>query len=211
MAIDRDPYLVLGVARDASESEIRDAYRRLARRLHPDVAGDAGSTGPTGPTMAEVNAAWSTLSDPARRRAHDAERERSSSDWPPSGHGTRVGEHGGAGPVVLEPLARPRIPWRLMLGIVVIGSAAVLTAHANTRPAPPGAPDQLIQAGSCVDIDDTSAAVEVRCDGPHEGVVRQLIAFDRACPQDTSSHRDRQGMGIACVDLVEVQPGDGSG
>lgn len=203
MATDRDPYLVLGVARDASESEIRDAYRRLARRLHPDVGGDAG---PAGPTMAEVNAAWSTLSDPARRRAHDAARQRPSTD-----HGTRVGDRAGAGPVLVEPLARPRIPWRLMLGIVVLGSAAVLTAHANTRPAPPGAPDQLIQAGSCVDIDDMSAAFEVRCDGPHEGVVRQLIAFDRSCPQDTSSHQDRQGMGIACVDLVEVRAGDESG
>ena len=203
MAIDRDPYRVLGVARDATETEIRDAYRRLARRLHPDVAGDASSTGGSaGPTMAEVNEAWSLLSDPSRRRILDEGR-------PQPTPGSRAGDDHRT--VVVGPLPRARIPWRLMLGIVVVGSAAVLTAHANTESPAPGTPDQLIQSGSCVDIDDTSAATEVSCDGPHEGVVRQLIAFDRACPQDTSSHRDRQGMGIACVDLVEVQPGQGSG
>lgn len=211
MAIDRDPYRVLGVARTATEAEIRDAYRRLARRLHPDVAGHsepAGSptgspTGPAnGPTMAEVNEAWSLLSDPARRRALDEVRSQ-----PERGNHVGVDHE----TVAVGPLPRARIPWKLMLGIVVIGSAAVLTAHANTDAPAPGTPDQLIQSGSCVDIDDTSAALEVSCDGPHEGVVRQLIAFDRACPQDTSSHRDRQGMGIACVDLVEVQPGQGSG
>lgn len=200
MATESDPYATLGVRRDASESEIRDAYRRLARRLHPDVAGTLGRVA-DGPTMSEVNEAWSILSDPSRRREHDRRRDE------PSVHRAPTAPE----PVVPEPLARPRIPWKLMLGIVVIGSAAVLTAHANTDSPAPGTPDQLLQSGSCVDIDQTSVAVEVSCDGPHDGVVRQLIAFDRACPQDAASHRDRQGMGIACIDLVEVRPGGESG
>ena len=33
----RDPYDVLGISRDASESEVKKAFRRLARELHPDV------------------------------------------------------------------------------------------------------------------------------------------------------------------------------
>lgn len=200
MATDRDPYVVLGVPRDAGDAEIRDAYRRLARRLHPDVAkGSAPRAG--APTMSDVNAAWTILSDPARRRALDEELVR-----------PRITETAASpGPVIVEPLPRPRIPWKLMLGIVVIGSAAVLTAHANTTSPAPGTPDQLIQSGSCVDIDAMSLAVEVSCDGRHDGVVRQLIAFDRACPQDTATHRDRQGMGLACVDLVEVRTGEGSG
>lgn len=151
--------------------------------------------------MSDVNAAWTILSDPARRRALDEELVR-----------PRITETAASpGPVIVEPLPRPRIPWKLMLGIVVIGSAAVLTAHANTTSPAPGTPDQLIQSGSCVDIDAMSLAVEVSCDGRHDGVVRQLIAFDRACPQDTATHRDRQGMGLACVDLVEVRTGEGSG
>ena len=35
--VKRDPYEVLGIARDASADEIKSAYRRLARRYHPDV------------------------------------------------------------------------------------------------------------------------------------------------------------------------------
>jgi len=64
--MDIDAYLVLGVGRDASASEIRAAYRRSARIHHPDqVRGDAA-------VMAQVNAAWRVLGDPARRAAYDA-------------------------------------------------------------------------------------------------------------------------------------------
>lgn len=59
-----DAYWVLGVARDATDDKIRKAYRRLARDLHPDVAGPDGAE-----RMAEVNAAYDVLSDPVKR--HD--------------------------------------------------------------------------------------------------------------------------------------------
>jgi curved DNA-binding protein CbpA len=62
-----DYYRVLGVARDASTSEIRRAYRRLARRHHPDR-----NPGPDSPerfqTLAE---AYAVLGDPARRARYD--------------------------------------------------------------------------------------------------------------------------------------------
>jgi curved DNA-binding protein CbpA len=61
-----DPYAVLGVPRDASEAQIRRAYRRTARRVHPDVASGVSED------MALVNEAWFLLRDPARRAAHDA-------------------------------------------------------------------------------------------------------------------------------------------
>lgn len=61
-------YERLGVAQDADLAAVRDAYRRLARQLHPDLAG--GRT--DGAAMALVNEAWRVLSDPARRLAYDA-------------------------------------------------------------------------------------------------------------------------------------------
>lgn len=62
-----DPYAVLKVARDAPMEVINAAYRALAKLHHPDVNGQT-ATG----RMAEINDAYETLCDPARRRAVDA-------------------------------------------------------------------------------------------------------------------------------------------
>jgi DnaJ-class molecular chaperone len=64
----RDFYDVLGVKRNASAKDIRQAYRRLARQLHPDVnPGDAAAES----RFKEVNAAYEVLSDDASRRKYD--------------------------------------------------------------------------------------------------------------------------------------------
>ncbi len=63
----KDFYQVLGVARDAKPDEIKQAFRRLARKHHPDVSREADATA----RMAEVNEAYAVLSDPERRAAYD--------------------------------------------------------------------------------------------------------------------------------------------
>ena len=65
----RDCYEVLGVARDASAAQIKDAFRRLALKYHPDrnKAPDAKDR------FKEIAAAYAVLSDPARRRDYDAQ------------------------------------------------------------------------------------------------------------------------------------------
>jgi curved DNA-binding protein CbpA len=63
-----DPYATLGVPRTASNSQVREAYRRLAKRYHPDVRVDAEATG----RMQRINQAWEILSTPARRARYDA-------------------------------------------------------------------------------------------------------------------------------------------
>jgi hypothetical protein len=62
-----DPYRVLDIDRMASQDAIREAYRALARRLHPDVASDPE----THDRMVRVNAAWELLGDADRRAAWD--------------------------------------------------------------------------------------------------------------------------------------------
>ncbi len=67
----RNPFTVLGLPLDASADTIKVAWRRLARQHHPDVLiGDPGHERSATRTMAEINAAYQELRDPARRRAH---------------------------------------------------------------------------------------------------------------------------------------------
>jgi DnaJ-class molecular chaperone len=64
----RDPYEVLGVDRKASAGDIKSAYRRLAKKLHPD----ANKNDPKAATrFAEVNAAHELLGDEDKRKAFD--------------------------------------------------------------------------------------------------------------------------------------------
>jgi molecular chaperone DnaJ len=63
-----DLYEILGVARDAQADEIKKAYRRLARDLHPDVNPDPE----TQERFKEITAAYEILSDPEKRQRYDA-------------------------------------------------------------------------------------------------------------------------------------------
>jgi len=65
--VPRDPYEVLGVSRDADDAEIKKAFRRLARQLHPDV----NSAETAEEDFKEAAEAYEILSDPERKATYD--------------------------------------------------------------------------------------------------------------------------------------------
>jgi DnaJ-class molecular chaperone len=62
----RDYYAILGVSRDASDTELKRAFRELARRHHPDVSPDNN-----GEAFREINEAYAVLSEPESRARYD--------------------------------------------------------------------------------------------------------------------------------------------
>jgi molecular chaperone DnaJ len=67
MATELDYYTVLGVPRNASDDDIKKAFRKLAQQWHPDVNKDPAADA----RFKEINEAYQVLSDPQRRQAYD--------------------------------------------------------------------------------------------------------------------------------------------
>src|ERR1700733_6106728 len=92
----RDPYEVLGVGKNADAAAIKSAYRRLAKKLHPD----ANKSDPkTAQRFAELNSAYEILGEEKKRRAFDA--GEIDAEGKPRFHGFGQGfggPRGGAGP-----------------------------------------------------------------------------------------------------------------
>ena len=63
----KDYYQVLGVSRDASQDDVKRAYRRLARKYHPDVSKESDAEA----RFKEVGEAYEVLRDPEKRAAYD--------------------------------------------------------------------------------------------------------------------------------------------
>ncbi len=63
----RDYYEILGITKNASESEIKSAFRRLARQYHPDVSQEENAE----EKFKEINEAYGVLSDPQKRAKYD--------------------------------------------------------------------------------------------------------------------------------------------
>jgi len=97
MASTPDYYKTLGVPRSASASEIKKAYRKLAREHHPDTGGDEAK-------FKEINEAYEVLSDDKKRDMYDqygtANENQIPTGWGGQGGGTYVDMDGlEAGPI----------------------------------------------------------------------------------------------------------------
>jgi curved DNA-binding protein len=67
----KDYYKILGVERGAGDEDIKKAYRRLARKYHPDVSKEANAK----EKFQEVSEAYETLRDKDKRAAYDSPRQ----------------------------------------------------------------------------------------------------------------------------------------
>ena len=64
----KDYYKILGVSQNCSEQELKSAYRKLARKFHPDIAGNSGEVVSK---FKEINEAYEVLSDKVKRAEYD--------------------------------------------------------------------------------------------------------------------------------------------
>ena len=123
-----DPYAILGVARDASATQIQGAYRRLAKQYHPDLHQASKTT----ERMQRLNQAWAILSNPARRARHASDQSRAATSradaW--SGAPRRAWQTTSAAGPHHSPSAErvqqpPGSPWLAVVIAVVATVAAI--------------------------------------------------------------------------------------
>jgi hypothetical protein len=88
-----------------------------------------------------------------------------------------------------------------MAVLAAIGTGAVLVSATRDSSSGDEPPDGIIRPGSCVEIETNGDAREVACDAEAGAglVVEVLVPLDAPCPSGTVGHRDRLGLGIACI------------
>jgi curved DNA-binding protein CbpA len=157
-----DPYAVLGVARDASQRDVRRSFRRLALKLHPDRnPGDPGAEA----RFKQVNAAYQILGDPVRRRDFDAkvadQAGPEAAPWvgvvavpwdrataaPPGVVHIGEGVHPPT-PEDIASLSKPRrfVPWKAAAGLLMalLAYVAIVSAFDAAAGRPPLQPDRSL-------------------------------------------------------------------
>ena len=137
----KDYYEIMGVARDATQDEIKRAYRKLARKYHPDVSKEPDAEA----RFKEVGEAYEVLKDPEKRAAYDqlgaqwkaGQDFRPPPDWD-AGFEFRGGGYTAGGAGVSQRLLRGAVrPSAMRGGPVARGSADL--PHARGRPSCQGA------------------------------------------------------------------------
>jgi molecular chaperone DnaJ len=162
--------------------------------------------------MPSITEAYRVLNDPGRRALYDRSLGSSPTGGPGSPRATTSSVRTRSADVADDEvwdfgrpdLNRPaRVPWRSLLLVGVVGMFGIVVLAQFSDGIDEAGPDGILRNGDCVDIEPNGDAREVECTGVSDLVVRAFIPFDGTCPGRTEPHRDRQGMGVACIQLPE--------
>ncbi len=196
----------------ASTAEIRDAYRTLAQRLHPDrvIDGSRAERALADRRMREVNEAWQVLQDPARRRAYDDSRRTRRPGAAGSGLGptdrrpARIDDEDDDDLVdVLPPMGGVQallfqhLPWVVITVVFVL--ILVVTAYAGGPGDEPSGDPPVATSGTCIDQSPGPTTTIVPCSGPHELEVVARVDEATACPAGTRRLRLGTDGRLDCV------------
>jgi len=156
-----DHYRTLGVPASASPDELRDAYRALARRLHPDRVADPSARRSADDRMAKVNEAWRVLGDPDLRAAYDRSRQ------PPAAPSIDDREYGRRG----DSFDDVAVSNSAGCALRVVPAAVILTVLlgiliATALLGPEGQVPARMDAGRCVELANTVEVVPCTAQTP---------------------------------------------
>ena len=208
----RTHYQVLGVRATANQGEIRRAHRQLAYLLHPDR--QSGSTDAerrlAERRMREVNAAWTTLSDPVKRTAYDRSlvvtTSRPAPPRPPAASRSARADTGrpedSDDPDAAlararyaeidpdEPDLSPGHFWLLrrapiVLALLVGAVLFVVTAYAggeNDTPGKVGSGQGLVASSDCIRLVEGRNAIYAECGTENDGTIVTQVDRVEDCP-----------------------------
>jgi len=179
-------YDVLGVDPAISPEDLRRAYVRRARALHPDrhVASDPARAAQAARAMQDVNEAWRVLRDPGTRASYDRGLRRVPVGAPP----VRSAPAAGASPVRTAP---PDPATRVVRGLpwvavaLVLGAIFVFTAFAGSTSDNGPSPSDWV--GRCVTGSTGGQLRDVPCDTEGASRVDLVAMRASACPSGSSA------------------------
>lgn len=191
-----DPYGVLGVATDATTDQIRRAYHRRARDLHPDHRQDlvGGAAAAAERSMQDVNEAWRVLGDPTRKASFDRQQRgepaqtalAEEDEWAPPDFDDEAPV---VGPVAASALRG--IPWLLVIGILVVIFVFTAYAAGTSRQSDPDVETPgavpTIEVDDCVRLLGRNGLEITACDGSTDAVVVAKLSVGRPCPRGSSA------------------------
>lgn len=200
-------YDELGVPPDASEDALRAGYRRRARQLHPDVAGEDGATGDA---MRRLNGAWAVLGDPEQRRRYDSSLAAAAVPLAQPRRPAPAPDRADQADRLDEGATPQAAPWMAFVrpsGVILVVLAVIFVVTAYAGPAPgshggsAGSPPSTVAGGStaqvvgqCLSLPTaTGPAAIVPCTsgGGRLGDDSQILAEEPAadqCPSGTFGH-----------------------